>query len=159
MSQCFLCGSDQPDTFFQDADYEIADFHTSFSACSTCLQEAGFNPSEKESLFLLFGRSRDSKENCANSGAKTIEHTCEQACPHCGTGIANIATTQVVGCEKCYEAYRAFLKEYLQIRRADAVDQAVENALDQLNQAIEAENYERAAELRDIIEKLEADGE
>jgi len=155
---CFLCGSDHPDTFFLDSGIldEETESANEFSACSACLKEAGFDLSKMESVFSLFlhhgASNRHSPVNMGDRVTNELQVTCDPKCKYCGISIMDLINTGVVGCEKCYESYADFIKEYLFAIREGAVDKASSDILAKLNTAIEEENYEQAAELRDILE-------
>ncbi len=91
-------------------------------------------------------------------------------CPRCGTAYAEFARTGLVGCPACYDAFGDRLEALIRrvhgksrhegkvplrsgaaSRRRRALDQLRR----QLEQAIAAEAFERAAELRDRIRALQ----
>ena len=97
------------------------------------------------------------------------------SCPGCGTSFQTVEKRGTVGCAECYRAFagriRAFLQE-LEIPLAHTgrfperlasykrllMDR--EAYRDELKRAVEAEEYERAAQLRDELDQLDGvDGE
>ena len=98
-------------------------------------------------------------------------------CPECGSTYGDITNTGKVGCSKCYEAFYSELlpsikrihgntthcgKVPLTAGNADVrVEAAQEDELKkmkaQLQKAIEEQNFELAAELRDKIKEKEAE--
>lgn len=95
-------------------------------------------------------------------------------CPDCGTRAIDFQRTGRVGCALCYDAFNAVLQPLM--ARLDGVPQHSEmtpapaeapvdersariKALrDDMFAAVNAEEYERAAQLRDAIRRLEAEG-
>lgn len=96
----------------------------------------------------------------------------QAACPVCGTTPDDIRRTGRVGCASCYHFFFDMLQP-LVIRMNGAMQRREEemnkqepmthkSQIDQLREqmfsAVNAENYERAAELRDEIRRLEREG-
>lgn len=93
-------------------------------------------------------------------------------CSYCGTSVEDFKRTGRLGCPHCYSVYETQLRAIL--RRihgstqhlgkvyvppaSDAADQATRLAglRRKLQRAVESEDFERAAELRDQIRDLEA---
>lgn len=95
----------------------------------------------------------------------------ERKCPACGAVFSELAAEGRVGCAVCYGVFSAELTEVIRAAhgraehrgRVSAGSRARRNKLarlealrSQLKQAVEAEEYERAAGLRDEIRGLEA---
>ena len=91
-------------------------------------------------------------------------------CPRCGTSYAEFARTGLVGCQACYDAFGDQLEAL--IRRVHGKSRhegklplragasfrtrrAVDELRHELEQAVAAEAFERAAELRDRIRALQ----
>ena len=110
-----------------------------------------------------------------------------QRCPHCGTSFGEITQSGRIGCAECYQTFRARLLPVIQrihgsarhvgkspggsaLRVAEQNSQLVakprqeergspiEEKKRQLKQAIEAQEFERAAQLRDQIKEMEHHG-
>lgn len=92
-----------------------------------------------------------------------------QTCPRCGVAFQSICHSTTLGCSHCYTFYRAHLEMLLQrvqgndlhrgkvpVRkgRSERDRQVIRELKERLQQAIEAENYEEAARLRDKIQEL-----
>ncbi len=93
-----------------------------------------------------------------------------KACPSCGSTLSSISDSGKVGCAKCYEVFAEELAPAIARIHANAVyvtndtlppkkEEKKENRLDalkaQLARAVESEDYELAAKLRDEIRALE----
>jgi protein arginine kinase activator len=99
----------------------------------------------------------------------------EKACPVCHLRQADFKKSGRLGCPACYEAFADQLMPLLKVMhrheqhkgKVPACEQTamrtsveVEQLQQQLQEAIEAENYEEAARLRDMIQSIrKADGE
>lgn len=93
-----------------------------------------------------------------------------RACSSCGTLLRDIKTSRRAGCPACYEYFAREIRRLLKIREGGGhrgklplrllsyktfyIDR--ENLKIQLEAALETEEYEKAAELRDKIQLLEA---
>jgi protein arginine kinase activator len=91
-------------------------------------------------------------------------------CPLCGATARDISRTGKAGCARCYETFSDMLLPYIKrihgnIRHngklpASAgaelqLKRRIDKLKGELNRAVEAQNYEHAAQLRDRIKELE----
>jgi protein arginine kinase activator len=93
------------------------------------------------------------------------------SCPRCGGSLEDFRESGRLGCPECYRAFEAPLRDLLRRlhgsthhvgeRYTDHGGAPAETRMDttelreQLRQAVETENFERAAELRDRLRVLE----
>lgn len=86
-------------------------------------------------------------------------------CPECGSGIGEILSSGRVGCEKCYETFEKELRPVIMQTQgsvkhlalsAEDNEKRAEELRQEMKKAIEAEDFEKAAKLRDEIRGLEA---
>lgn len=106
----------------------------------------------------------------------------ERRCEHCGASFSEIARTGRLGCEHCYETFRSQLLPVIQkihgsahhigkrpgssalrvVPEAGKLQEVKQSPLEEkkreLQKAIEAQAFERAAVLRDEIKEMEANG-
>lgn len=90
-------------------------------------------------------------------------------CQSCGLTLEHLRRKGRVGCENCYVTFSQYLGGLLErmhgsvehVGRTPGVDaatldraRAMESAQNELERAVEAEDFERAAELRDRLQKL-----
>ncbi len=145
---------------------------TQYHLCADCAREKGYgslfgnwNFDFGSMLSGLIGANREEKEVLR--------------CEKCGTTFEEIAKTGKIGCECCYRTFRRQLLPVIQrihgtarhkgkrpgssaLRIADGSHQMVqvkESALEEkkreLKKAVEAQEFERAAILRDEIKEME----
>ena len=132
--------------------------------CSYCAANKGYgnmgNLSLTNMLASMFGESI--------SSGKPISKRCE--C--CGASFSDIAQSGRVGCSECYEIFRNELMPSLNRLHGKAVHignvpenqnaaQTIEDKIEslkiKLSDAIKLEEFEKAAELRDMIRALEGE--
>jgi len=134
--------------------------------CEECAQERGFI------------REEDSEVSVGDLLAGLIEGAPAQsetqspaACPRCGLAAAEFRKRGRAGCADCYEAFGSDLKRILaqmaprprhagklprEASGAAAGTEDREELAAELRAAVEGEDYERAARLRDRIRDLDA---
>jgi protein arginine kinase activator len=128
--------------------------------CEACAQEKGVtNPDN-----LSIGNLLD--ENPAKVDASTASMTCES----CGTTHQDFKKGGRLGCEACYHVFRPVLEPLLDGMHAGVKhlgkvpsrsvkkksdDDSEELLSKELKKAVEEENYEKAAKLRDRLKKLQ----
>lgn len=97
-----------------------------------------------------------------------------KACPNCGLGFAAIRQSGLLGCADCYATFEAELSGLIEHAQAGAnfhAGRAPRNCRDaaarlelrsrlakELDEAVAAEQYERAAKLRDRLLHISAEG-
>lgn len=85
------------------------------------------------------------------------------ACPDCGWTLRDFQQTSRFGCPKDYEIFADFVRDLLERlhgtneHSTGSDESGLENLVRQMQDAIAAEQYEKAAHLRDQIRKLEED--
>jgi len=130
--------------------------------CEECAKLKGVNDSSfaLADLLLGLGASQELEQSVGGPDAK---------CPQCGFTHADFKKSGRLGCPACYETFSEGLGGLLKsmhkgTRHAGKVPQALRakrdlteqlsRLQDKLNQAIEAENFEQAAQLRDEIKRV-----
>lgn len=89
----------------------------------------------------------------------------KQGCPACGHTLENILNTGKIGCGNCYEFYKKKLLPIIEKCQFGAIQhvgkiprktgpESLKKLEDDLKAAIEKEDYEKAAALRNEINKL-----
>ena len=104
-------------------------------------------------------------------GSEQLKMISDIECKNCGTTHHDITTTGCFGCEKCYVVFGDLLniadahiehsiqdRKSLHVTYSDTVSNGkIEVLKRQMEKAIAAENYEKAAKIRDDLEKLKAE--
>ena len=128
--------------------------------CEKCAREMGVNHATGFNLtdLLLKGAALT-----AQPAGQT------KTCPHCGFGEQELRKTGRLGCPQCYEVFADIVKEAVHdaqranqhtgkvphnFQRSQQTEAMRGNLEQELADAIKAENYEHAAELRDRLKSL-----
>ena len=133
--------------------------------CEECAKTKGVNDPTGFSLAdLLLGLGASQEIEQASGGV-------EVKCPHCGFTQADFKKTGRLGCPECYKTFAEGLEGLLKsmhkgTRHVGKVPESLRRNRDlsdrlmalqkKLNQAIEDENFEQAALLRDEIKQVTA---
>ncbi len=89
------------------------------------------------------------------------------SCPTCKTAISDIQNRGRLGCSECYRTFADFLLRPLRnihgsntyvgkIPKKSGKTNEIEQLKSELSRAVESQNFEKAAELRDKIKGMEA---
>jgi protein arginine kinase activator len=140
---------------------------TDLHVCASCAKELGAEPPTESAGGLLSDPLTvmfKSMEETAGSGA---------VCGSCGFTYSQFKDTGRLGCSECYETFREELDGLLRkihgsIRHLGKTPQRegkvyeeasrIKRLTDELERAVVSEDYERAAELRDVLRGLEPAG-
>ena len=160
--QCEHCGKNE--ALFhvtKIVDTQMSSVHL----CEACAAEKGVGAGEGSAPFDL----TDFLGKVASG-----ESTVPGPCPFCGLGFEQFKKSGRLGCPQCYESFDAHLKRLLRrlhgsVQHLGKVylppDPTREQQLERLaglrrklSRAVEAEDFERAAEIRDLIRELEGAG-
>ncbi|MEI6277851.1 MAG: UvrB/UvrC motif-containing protein [Verrucomicrobiae bacterium] len=158
--QCDVCQSKEATVFLTQI---VEGKMQKVNLCEACSKEKGVNdPTGFALADLLMGLG----------AAQEIEHSAGSIkCPVCGFTQADFKKTGRLGCSACYAVFADGLSSMLknmhkgtthtgkapaafQERRAQG--EKLRDLQDNLHQAVVAEEYERAADLRDQIRRMEA---
>jgi protein arginine kinase activator len=135
----------------QASDGDVRELHL----CAACAAHQGFQPPEQMGLpDFLFGIE---VEQATETGDGE-----DRSCPACHMRESDFRKAQRLGCAACYEAFRSTLAEYLRDMQSGeshvgkvpvSERQRVERAALQgrLNEAVEEQDFEEAARLRDAM--------
>ncbi len=133
--------------------------------CHHCAEEKGFDYLKKSNFAmgdLLSGLFESSAEQMESGSTKN-------KCPNCGTHFANFKKVGRLGCSQCYESFEAELLPLLRSIHGNTthmgkvpkrfcrqvnLHRRVRELQEELGRAVEREEYERAAEIRDEIKNL-----
>jgi protein arginine kinase activator len=155
---CDNCGTEPAKVHYKEMkDNQVTEFHL----CERCAREKGIQLPGKDSSFsipnMLAGMTEEVTAGVAS-------------CRTCGLSYREFRDSGRLGCPDCYEAFREQLKPLLRrIHGSNAhmgkspeksqgtfeKKREIESLKAELNRAIESEDFEKAAELRDKIKGLE----
>lgn len=132
--------------------------------CEDCAKQKGVNDPTGFSLAdLLLGLGASQEMEQATGGA-------DLKCPHCGFTQADFKKTGRLGCPDCYEVFAEGLEGLLKSmhkgthhvgktpearQKSRDAQRQLKSLQDQLAKAIESEDFEKAAELRDELKRLQ----
>jgi len=150
---CEMCGKKQASTFLT---LMVNDKVKKMHLCAACASESGLDGTHPISITDVLLGLGGTKETSAEPSHKT--------CPRCHMRIADFKKTSRLGCQACYEAFAVELDPLL-----DAMHKGKQHVgkmparlpepspalarlatlKESLDAAVQAENYEEAARLRD----------
>jgi protein arginine kinase activator len=160
--QCSIC-KEKPATVHLTQ--IVGDKMQKLDLCEECAKTKGINDPTAFSLAdadKLFGLGASQEIEQAAGGA-------ELKCPHCGFSQADFKKSGRLGCPECYKTFAEGLSTLLKTMHKDtrhvgkspeALRASRENSdrlktlQKKLNKAIDGENFEEAAQLRDEIKQL-----
>ena len=148
--------------------------------CEVCAQTLGLpaagpkdaSPVAPQIWKLLQMAQKGLGQGATVTGKVSVTKKPSIQCPGCGLDLEELRRQGRVGCEQCYQTFDAYLSESLErlhgathhVGRLPGLPegelerrQRVEGLKGELQDAVREEDYERAANLRDEIQALEAD--
>ena len=168
--QCDACGKKEATVHLTEI---VNDKITKLHLCEDCAKAKGAEMEEHFGLSDLLAGLADLGSNAAPEAVATIK------CQSCGFTYQDFKKVGRFGCSECYEAFKKqidpLLKRIHGVNRhigkvplaagpAGPVPEKTQNLQDikalkaQLEKAIQSENFEEAARLRDSIRVLESKG-
>jgi protein arginine kinase activator len=160
--QCMKCKKNEASYYFKQ---NINGKVTESALCHECAHEANQNAAPKQISFNPFSGFFGINAPQARRAAETVKR-----CTLCGSGFTDLLKSGKIGCAKCYEVFNDELAATIaklhgqttHIGRAPLEHRAKndrrirERKLKaELRKAIEAQDFEKAATLRDEINKDE----
>lgn len=134
--------------------------------CEECAKEKGVNDPAGFSLAdMLLGLGASQEMEDAAGGADLV-------CPSCGFSQADFKKSGRLGCADCFDTFAEGLEALLKsmhkgtrhigkvpagLRRTQDLEKRLNQLQVDLDKAVEAENFEKAAVLRDDIKKTRGD--
>lgn len=173
--KCQMCGKNPATTYVKII---VNGELTEYALCGECAQKAGYGN-------FMYPFSLDFNSLLGSFfGNQAPEMTDTERCPGCGSSFGEIAQSGKVGCAECYHTFRERLMPSIQrihgntnhsgkhpssraLRvtpeaKLSVAPQEQQTELSrkkkELREAIESQNFERAAVLRDEIRTLEGGG-
>jgi protein arginine kinase activator len=162
--KCDICSKKASVHLTEIVDGKVMEMHL----CQDCAQQKSAQMQKEFGLADLLAGLTDFQNNVQVEAEKKIA-----ACPHCGITFEEFKEVGRLGCSGCYEAFAVHLDPLLrrihganrhygkkptgQTSVVSAVQQTrlLESLKVQLHEAVQAENFEQAATLRDKIREIE----
>lgn len=162
MTLCESCGEREAVVHLtQIVDNTITTLHL----CERCAAEKGVETGAQVAKFPL-GDFLASLGKSALAGGAAGEAAA--SCPGCGATLADFRQTGRLGCARCYDTFEGHLRDLLRRLHGNTRHEGerygapsagpvgrLAELREQLGRAVEAENFELAAELRDAIRGIE----
>ena len=170
---CEKCGKNAATTYFRQT---VNGKVTEYRLCDECAaQMSGTSLFDGINLGYFLGNMFQGSGNSrtSNPGADVVH------CDGCGMTYGEIAKRGKVGCAKCYETFKdklrpslesihgrtahvgkapKFFEEPSAVSPAEKAEDPVAKLKEELQQAIETQEFERAAQIRDELKKTEEGG-
>ncbi|MBI3539734.1 MAG: UvrB/UvrC motif-containing protein [Candidatus Eisenbacteria bacterium] len=162
---CQICGKNQATVHFTEIhDNKMSEIHV----CERCAEEKGLQQaSQAKQKFDLADKIAEMVDSVTTTEEERVGHV---QCPRCGLLYSAFKETGRLGCAECYQAFQFQLRPLLRrihgdtrhrgkapARDGEGVSRSrqMQRLHDELQRAVEREEFERAAELRDEIQTLE----
>lgn len=160
MITCQRCGKHPATAYFTQT---VNGKTTQLALCPACVAELGYSSLSGMNLGHLFG-------SILGNAFPTVSETDQKRCPGCGCSFQEIARTGKVGCADCYTTFYDRLLPNLErihgkvkhegklsstAAPRERTEYEIKQLKRQLSQAIEKQEFEEAARLRDQIAELE----
>ena len=160
---CQICGKNPATVHFTEIhDQKMSEIHV----CAGCAEEKGLQPTATKSFDIseLIAGMVDTMTNTEEERVGKVQ------CPRCGLHYSSFKETGRLGCSECYAAFQFQLRPLLRRIHGDtrhkgktperdgegvSRSRQVQRLHDELRRAVEREEFERAADLRDEIRRLE----
>ncbi|MDR0670984.1 MAG: UvrB/UvrC motif-containing protein [Oscillospiraceae bacterium] len=166
---CQHCGQHEATRFYRTT---VNGKTQELSLCQTCAAAAGLDVEFAQKFPAFLGDMPAILSDMMGLRAPAGRQT-HHVCPSCGINLQDISRTGKAGCASCYTHFQAVLLPYIRKMHGNAVHtgrvpsgqraelrrRSERTRLEaQLQEAIGAQAFERAAELRDEIKQLEKEG-
>jgi len=151
---------------------------TEMRLCESCAKSQLAGVTSMFNFSDLFGSFQPLNHHITDA-TKEFADEKNLSCPDCGMDLATLKKTAKVGCGKCYETFSAYMEPFIKgihgktvhtgkiARQRVSEDEGeylnttreISRIRKQLEEAVKSENYELAAEYRDLIQALTTKGD
>lgn len=129
--------------------------------CEQCAKDAALNATQFDLAALI--------DQLFNIEGTAQENASGQVCPVCGTTLEEFTASGKLGCDKCYETFSDILQPVInrlhgttthngklsaRNGRNEETNREISDIQKQLDEAVKNEEYELAAQFRDLIKLL-----
>ena len=162
---CQICGKNPATVHFtQVHDNKMSELHL----CEHCAAEQGVHTPPRQHKFEIADLLASMVDATTKTDEERVGHV---QCPRCGLLYSSFKETGRLGCAECYIAFQFQLRPLLRRIHGDTRHRGkapvhgpaesgarqIQRLHDELQRAVEREEFERAASIRDDIRKLEAE--
>ncbi len=163
---CQSCGKNPASVHFTEIhDNQMSELHV----CERCAEEKGLQSNVPAHKFDIADLLAGMVDSVTPSEDERVGHV---QCPTCGLLYSAFKETGRLGCSDCYKAFQAQLRPLLRRIHGDTRHRGkapvrggelgvalrqVQRLHHELQSAVEREEFERAAQLRDEIRRLESE--
>jgi len=162
---CQICGKNPASVHFTEIhDNKMSEIHV----CERCAEEKGMHTPAQQHKFEIADLLAGMVDAMTHTEEERVGHV---QCPRCGLPYSSFKETGRLGCGECYTAFQFQLRPLLRRIHGDtrhrgktpkrgAVESStrqIQRLHDELQRAVEREEFERAAGIRDQIRRLEAE--
>ncbi len=161
---CQICGKNPATVHFTEIhDNKMSEIHV----CERCAEEKGLHATSKKQQFDIADLLVKMVDDSTGTEEERVGHV---QCPRCGLLYSGFRETGRLGCADCYTAFQFQLRPLLRRIHGDTRHRGkrpagegegatrfrqIQRLHDELQRAVEREEFERAAVLRDEIRQLE----
>ena len=163
---CQICGKNPASVHFTEIhDNKMSEIHV----CERCAEEKGMHSPAQQHKFEIADLLAGMADAMTHTEEERVGHV---QCPRCGLQYSSFKETGRLGCSECYAAFQFQLRPLLRRIHGDTRHRGkspsrgaavvtstrqIQRLHDDLQRAVEREDFERAAGLRDEIRRLEAE--
>lgn len=166
---CDICNKNEATNHIKKI---VNDKITQLHLCSECAAKHGYGD--------MFGALSMNFNNFFGSMfdfpmmSQSLKKEAETVCPFCGQKFSDIVKSGKIGCAECYDVFCDKIMPNIRSIHGDTSHvgkipvsagkeahkkSEIENLKRSLQEAVDAQEYEKAAELRDKIKKLESESD
>jgi protein arginine kinase activator len=163
---CQICGKNPATVHFTEIHHnKMSEIHV----CDRCAEERGLQPATAKPKFDIAELVASMADKMTNTEEERVGRV---QCPRCGLLYSSFKETGRLGCSECYQAFQFQLRPLLRRIHGDtrhkgrvpardgqgvSRSRQLQRMHDELQRAVEREEFEHAAELRDAIRRFEAE--
>ena len=163
---CQVCGKNPATVHFTEIhDNKMTEIHV----CERCAEEKGLHAGSKKQKFDIAELLAGMVDGMTTTEEERVGHV---QCPRCGMLYSGFKETGRLGCADCYAAFQFQLRPLLRRIHGDtrhrgkgptrdgvgiSRSRQIHRLHDELQRAVEREEFEHAAGIRDEIKRLEAE--
>src|SRR6266850_5432547 len=163
---CQICGKNPATVHFTEIhDNTMSEIHV----CEKCAEERGLQNPQAKQKFDIANLIAGMVDSVTSTEEERVGHV---QCPRCGLLYSAFKETGRLGCSDCYVAFQFQLRPLLRRIHGDTRHRGkvptrdgegatrsrqIHRLHDELQRAVDREEFERAAGVRDEIKRLEAE--